>query len=174
MAANRPQETDGIRLCRLTFSFFVHAQAGMSDGSLGGWLLASFLNIYLLYYLDTWGTLILASISNIIGSAIIVSAPPFPIFVIALFFIGIGACIYDASFAAYTAHFDEGPAMSLLFLAFGFCALIAPLVVVAMLENDVPWNTYYYVPLGILMLNVPLLWIIFGSYNQSEIQIEGA
>ncbi|KAH7873917.1 major facilitator superfamily domain-containing protein [Lentinula edodes] len=196
MAANRPQETNGIRLCRLVFSLFVYAQAGMSDGSLGaqldsiqshydltfsvvsliflanaaGWLLASFLNIYLLHYLDLWRTLILASISNIIGSAIIVSAPPFPVFVIALFFIGIGACIYDASFAAYTAHFDEGPAMSLLFAAFGFGALIAPLVVVAMLENDVPWNMYYYVPLGISILNAPLLWIIFGSYSSPKVE----
>ncbi|KAF9028858.1 major facilitator superfamily domain-containing protein [Rhodocollybia butyracea] len=133
-----------------------------------GWLVASFLNIYLLYYLDLWKTLVIASIVNVVGSAIVISSPPFPIFVIALFLIGIGVCIYDASFAAFTAHFDEGPAMSLLFAAFGLGALIAPLVVVALLDNNVPWNIYYYVPLAISILNIPFLWIISRDYRAPE------
>ncbi|KAJ4474262.1 major facilitator superfamily domain-containing protein [Lentinula aciculospora] len=194
MTDNQQRETNRIRLCRLAFSFVGYAQAGMSDGSLGaqldsiqshygltftvvsliflanaaGWLVASFLNVYLLRYLNLWRTLVIASIVNIIGSAMIVASPPFPVFIVALFFIGIGACIYDASFAAYTAHFDEGPAMSLLFAAFGVGALIAPLVVVAMLDNNIPWSIYYYVPMGISILNIPLLWLIYGNYRFPE------
>ncbi|KAJ3994075.1 hypothetical protein F5050DRAFT_579433 [Lentinula boryana] len=78
--------------------------------------------------------------TNIVGSTIIITLPPFPVFILALFINGIGACIYDASFATYTAYFDEGPAMSLLFAAFGVGALIAPLIVAAMLVHRVSWN----------------------------------
>ncbi|KAJ3818938.1 major facilitator superfamily domain-containing protein [Lentinula raphanica] len=185
------RKVEWIRIFQLALSFFVYAQAGMSDGSLGaqldslqiyynltftvvsliflanaaGWLVASFLNIYLLHHHSFWTTLAVASMANMVGSIIIVTSPPFPAFVVALFINGIGACIYDASFAAYTAHFDEGPAMSLLFAAFGVGALIAPLIVAAMLDHSVSWNMYYYVPLGLSILNIPLLWTIFRNYR---------
>ncbi|KAJ3766904.1 major facilitator superfamily domain-containing protein [Lentinula raphanica] len=189
--SDQHRKVEWIRISQLALSFFVYAQAGMSDGSLGaqldslqnyynltftvvsliflanaaGWLVASFLNIYLLHHHNFWTTLALASMANMVGSIIIVILPPFPAFVVALFINGIGACIYDASFAAYTAHFDEGLAMSLLFAAFGVGALIAPLIVAAMLDHSVSWNMYYYVPLGLSILNIPLLWTIFRKYR---------
>ncbi|KAJ3781648.1 major facilitator superfamily domain-containing protein [Lentinula aff. detonsa] len=194
MASKRQQEANWIRLCQMAFSFFVYAQAGMSDGSLGaqldslqshygltfsvvsliflanaaGWLIASFLNIYLQSHLHFWKTLVIAAMTNIVGSTVIITLPPFPVFVVALFINGIGACIYDASFATYTAYFDEGPAMSLLFAAFGVGALIAPLIVAAMLVHHVSWNMYYYVSLGLSLLNMPLLWILFRKYRFPE------
>jgi len=58
--------------------------------------------------------------------------------------------------------------MSLLFAAFGFGALVAPLVVAGMLDNNIPWNTYYYVPLGISIVNIPFLWMVFRSYHFPE------
>lgn len=39
-----------------------------------------------------------------------------------------------------------------------------------MLDNNIPWNNYYYVPLGISVLNVPLLWAVFRNYHSPEEQ----
>ncbi|KAJ3761604.1 major facilitator superfamily domain-containing protein [Lentinula raphanica] len=170
------RKVEWIRIFQLALSFFVYAQAGMSDGSLGAQLDSlqiyynlTFTVVSLIFLANAagcfWTTLAVASMANMVGSIIIVTLPPFPAFVVALFINGIGACIYDASFAAYTAHFDEGPAMSLLFAAFGVGALIAPLIVAAMLDHSVSWNMYYYVPLGLSVLNIPLLWTIFRKYR---------
>ncbi|KAJ3974969.1 major facilitator superfamily domain-containing protein [Lentinula raphanica] len=170
------RKVEWIRIFQLALSFFVYAQAGMSDGSLGAqvdslqiYYNLTFTVVSLIFLANAagcfWTTLAVASMANMVGSIIIVTLPPFPAFVVALFINGIGACIYDASFAAYTAHFDEGPAMSLLFAAFGVGALIAPLIVAAMLDHSVSWNMYYYVPLGLSILNIPLLWTIFRNYR---------
>ncbi|KAJ3978571.1 hypothetical protein F5890DRAFT_1560102 [Lentinula detonsa] len=99
-----------------------------TDEDSTGWLIASFLNIYLQSHLHFWKTLVIAAMTNIVGSTIIITLPPFSVFVVALFINGIGACIYNASFATYTAYFDEGPAMSLLFAAFGVHFYLFPLI----------------------------------------------
>jgi len=102
------------------------------------------------------------------GAILTVVSPPFSAFIVALLLTGVGACFSELSLATYTAHFKDGPMMSLFYAASGVGSLITPLIVAAMVDRGIAWHFYYLVPLGTSIISIPLVWLLFRAYIPPE------
>ncbi|GAA5946674.1 hypothetical protein JCM10213_004650, partial [Rhodosporidiobolus nylandii] len=120
------------------------------------------------FVLHHWGlqvSLAVACLGMCIGCIILSVAPPFPVFVCALAFMGFGGGMYDACITTVVSHEEDGILMSLLYSCFGIGATFSPLIIGAFVDKGYDWNRYYFMPLGIALILAVIGFFVFRGYE---------
>ncbi|GAA5837894.1 hypothetical protein JCM11251_004691 [Rhodosporidiobolus azoricus] len=120
------------------------------------------------FVLHHWGlqiSLALACAGMSIGCTLLAIAPPFPVFVISLSFLGFGGGMYDACITTIVSHEEDGVLMSLLYSFFGVGAMFSPLIIGSFIDKGWSWQWYYIMPLSISLILLIAGFFVFSGYE---------
>ncbi|GAA5969714.1 hypothetical protein JCM3765_001215 [Sporobolomyces pararoseus] len=129
-----------------------------------GYCLSSISASFFTHHIGVNHTLLVASAALSTGCLTLSFAPPFPVFVVALAFLGFGAGIYDAAITTVVSHFESQSMMSFMYAFFGIGAMISPIIVGTLVDRAIRWNLYYYAPLSISLALAVLGYFSFKTY----------
>ncbi|KAI5118166.1 hypothetical protein M0805_005788 [Coniferiporia weirii] len=126
-----------------------------------GYVTGSLANIHFTSKLGFGKSLVLGAVLQVIAYAMQGPAPPFPIFVLAYCFSGFGISIQAAQSVEIVVNLKNSPTKMGIFLAtYGVGALISPLVATQFAATE-RWSMFYFISMGIGLLNVALLILVF-------------
>ncbi|RDX49324.1 MFS general substrate transporter [Lentinus brumalis] len=120
-----------------------------------GFAVAAALNVYLTDRFGFGKVLFVGAVSQMIGYALEAPAPPFPIFVLGQFFMGLGIALQLSGANTFVAGLKQhvSTRLAVLHACYGAGALSAPLV--ATQFSQLPrWSFHYLVSLGLALINI--------------------
>ncbi|KAH1627535.1 hypothetical protein KXW33_005161 [Aspergillus fumigatus] len=123
-----------------------------------GWLVASFANIHVCSRLGSGGTLVVGATIQCFGYVLMFWKPPYPLFMTAFFFTGMGVAFQDAQANVFTVTVRNAHRwLGILHAVYGVGTIIAPLIANTIASRTPYWH-YYYLAMFILgVINVVLL-----------------
>jgi len=134
-----------------------------------GTMLGACTNVYLTDKFGFGKVIVLGSLCQVIGYAIIAPAPPFAALCVGFFIDGIGISLQDSQSNGFVASLKENSAtkMGLLHAAYGLGAMISPLAATQFAQ--IPrWSFHFLCSCGIAILNTIFLVVVFRGKTQDE------
>lgn len=130
-----------------------------------GWFLGALTNTHLAQTLDLGGMLMLGAIFQVIGHALRVWKPPFPLFTVTFLFASLGQAYQDTHGNTFVASV-KGPSAHryLAFIHAMYMAgcLVGPFVATGVSSTGAQrWELFYCFPLGLAVLNMVFVGIAF-------------
>ncbi|CAD6448462.1 cbccd8ca-4a3d-4783-a979-c4a14e07b7c4 [Sclerotinia trifoliorum] len=111
-------------------------------------------------------SIMLAEAIMSIGYVMIVTNPPFPVVVVAFLFVGFGMAINLSLSNVFAANLDNGTRMlGFMHGAYGIGGIIAPLSATALVSAGILWSHYYFIPLGMTLVNLAFAGWAFWDYE---------
>ncbi|KAH8180263.1 major facilitator superfamily protein [Sarocladium implicatum] len=182
---NKPRGNIG----RLAFAFLSFAIAGMNDAAIGalipyledyydlsytivslifltpfvGYSVAAFTNARIHVKFGQRGVAIMAPICHIITFVALALHPPWPVLVVFNIVSGFGNGLTDACFCAWVGVMDKANTIQgFMHSMYSLGALFAPLIATSMVVSArLPWYYYYYIMVGISVLELVGLTTFF-------------
>ncbi|KAB8077882.1 major facilitator superfamily domain-containing protein [Aspergillus leporis] len=143
------QPTYQIGLLQVSFIYLVN---------FAGWLCACFANIHICSRLGTGGTLVLGATIQCLGYALMFWHPPYPLFMAAFFFTGMGVAFQDAQSNAFTITVKNPHRwLGILHAIYGVGTIIAPLIANTIASRTPAWHHYYLITFCVGIINVLIL-----------------
>ncbi|KAH6962065.1 major facilitator superfamily domain-containing protein [Ilyonectria sp. MPI-CAGE-AT-0026] len=165
---------------KLGFAFLTFIVAGMNDAAVGalipylekyydlsytvvslifltpfaGYSIAAFTNARIHVRFGQRGVAIMGPICHIITFAALAAHPPYPVLVVCNMISGFGNGLCDACFCAWVGNMDKANTIQgFMHACYSIGALIAPLIATSLVVTyDLPWYTYYYIMVGIAVV----------------------
>lgn len=110
------------------------------------------------------GVLVFGAIMQFIAYVLIFWKPPFPLFVAAFFFSGLGVAYQDAQANTFVANMNSAHRwLGLLHALYGAGALVSPLIATSIAAHTPYWNYFYIVLLAFAAIDIGLLAWTFRS-----------
>ncbi|KFA68299.1 hypothetical protein S40285_07219 [Stachybotrys chlorohalonatus IBT 40285] len=187
---------------RLVFVFLSFIIAGMNDGAVGalipyletyyglsytivslifltpfaGYSVAAVVNARVHMALGQRGVAVLAPVCHIVTYAVLAAHPPYPVLVACNALSGFGNGLTDAAFCAWVGAMDKANTIQgFMHAMYSVGALFAPLVATNMIVSaGLPWYTYYYVMIGVSVLEWVGLTITFWHKTGAVYRAEHA
>ncbi|KAI7781348.1 major facilitator superfamily transporter [Diaporthe eres] len=189
---------------RLVFACLSFAIAGMNDAAVGalipyekienyydlsytivslifltpfaGYSVAAFTNARIHQTFGQRGVAIMAPLCHIVTYIILALHPPYPVLVIANTISGFGNGLTDACFCAWVGGMDKANTIQgFLHSFYSVGALISPLVATSMVvKAELPWYNYYYLMIGMSVLELVGLTITFWKKTGGVYRAEHA
>ncbi|KAI5796862.1 major facilitator superfamily domain-containing protein [Pyronema domesticum] len=127
-----------------------------------GWTVAAFSNLHLHSRIGTGGVMLLGATLQLTAHAIQLSKPPYPVFVLTYFLVGIGIAFQDAQANAFVGGVNNAHRwLGILHALYGVGALISPLVATRIATTTSHWEWFYAVLLGTAGVNVVCITAAF-------------
>ncbi|TFL07866.1 major facilitator superfamily domain-containing protein [Pterulicium gracile] len=111
--------------------------------------------------------LVLACCLQVVAYAIMSSAPPFPLFVIAFAINGVALALHNAQSNGYVATLNDHTKMGILHAAYGLGAFSAPLVATQFSQME-RWSFHFLASLGITLSVAVVDTLVFKFKSQDE------
>lgn len=112
-------------------------------------------------------TLVLAQSFIAIGYVMILCKPPFPVVVVAFFFLGLGLASSLAPNNVFCANLSNSTtALGFLHGSYGIGGTIGPLMATSLVTHGSVWNNFYFTPLAITLFNMLLAFLSFRNYEK--------
>ncbi|TDZ89894.1 Bypass of stop codon protein 6 [Colletotrichum sidae] len=113
------------------------------------------------------GLAILCSGAHILSAVINIFKPPFPALVVSFMIAGLGNGLSDAAWNAWIGNLERSnELLGYLHAAYGVGGIFSPLVATAMITRAaLAWNTFYYVVLGISVVEMLALTVTFWDHT---------
>ncbi|KAF4460681.1 major facilitator superfamily transporter [Fusarium albosuccineum] len=174
---------------KLGFAFLSFIIAGMNDAAVGalipyletyydlsytivslifltpfaGYSIAAFTNARIHMTFGQRGVAIMAPICHIITFVVLAAHPPYPVLVVCNMISGFGNGLTDACFCAWIGVMDKANTVQgFLHSCYSLGALFAPLIATSMVVSaELPWYTYYYMMIGISVVELVGLTVTF-------------
>ncbi|BAE56926.1 MFS transporter [Aspergillus flavus] len=141
--------TYGVTLFQLSQIYLINC---------AGCLTASFSNIHVCSRIGTGGTLVLGAVIQTLGFALMYWNPPFALFTAAFFLTGMGGAYQDAQANTFTTTVDNAHRwLGILHAVYGVGTIISPIVANVIASRTPVWHDFYFVMLGLGLLNLCLL-----------------
>jgi fucose permease len=140
-------------------------------GTAIGFILAAFFTDTVLSKIGRAKTLILAELFQLSAYIILVCTPPYPLVVIAFFFLGYGAAINLALNNVYCAN--THPSSVILGLAhgsYGVGGIVAPVIGTAIVSRGILWSRFYFLTVGLRLCCIAFSAFAFWSYEEDSEQ----
>ncbi|KAF4995412.1 hypothetical protein FGRMN_5196 [Fusarium graminum] len=189
-------------IMKLGFAFLSFIIAGMNDAAVGalipylekyydlsytvislifltpfvGYSVAAFTNATIHMKFGQRGVAIMAPICHIITFIALALHPPYPVLVVCNVFSGFGNGLTDACFCAWVGAMDKANTVQgFLHASYSLGALFAPLIATSMVVTaDLPWYTYYYLMIGMAVVEWVGLTIAFWHKTGAVYRVEHA
>ncbi|KAL4888170.1 major facilitator superfamily domain-containing protein [Aspergillus ambiguus] len=127
-----------------------------------GWVVASFANIHVCSRLGTGGTLVMGATIQCIGYALMFWHPPFPLFMAAFFFTGMGVAFQDSQANAFTVTVKNSHRwLGVLHAVYGVGTIIAPVIANTIASRTPSWHLYYLTTLAFGVFSIVFLTFTF-------------
>ena len=110
--------------------------------------------------------LVLAESLLVLSYIALVCGPPFPVVVAAFFLTGLGMALNLALNNVFCANLvNPTTTLGAFHGSYGVGGTVGPLMATALVSNHHRWSTYYFIPLGIALLNLVFALWAFRTYE---------
>ncbi|KAL6719234.1 hypothetical protein ACLMJK_003471 [Lecanora helva] len=114
-------------------------------------------------------TLILAQLMIIAAYTMLVCRPPFPVVVVAFFFLGLGIASNLAPNNVFCANLSNSTtALGMMHGSYGIGGTIGPLMATALVTHHRAWSTFYFISLGVVIINSIVAYVSFRNYEKDN------
>lgn len=143
------QPAYGVGLLQISFAYLINFV---------GWLSASFANIHVCSRLGTGGTLVVGAAIQSLGYGLMFWKPPFPLYLAAYFFTGMGVAFQDAQANTFTITVKNSHRwLGILHAVYGVGTVICPLIANTIAARTPYWHFYYLMTFCLGLFNTSLL-----------------
>ncbi|OHE97880.1 hypothetical protein CORC01_06743 [Colletotrichum orchidophilum] len=141
-----------------------------------GYVASGVLNTRLHNAVGQRGLAVLCGGAHVLSAVINVVHPPFPVLVASFMLGGLGNGLADAAWNAWIGNLERSnELLGFLHAAYGVGGIFSPLIATAMIARaSLPWYTYYYVVLGISLIELLVLTSAFWNHTGSHYRDEMA
>ncbi|KAF2728967.1 MFS general substrate transporter [Polyplosphaeria fusca] len=130
-----------------------------------GFVVAAFFNNTTLHWIGRAKMLMIAEAILLLAYIILVCSPPYPLVVIAFFFLGYGAAMTLALNNVFCANLDPSTAvLGAAHGSYGIGGIVAPIAATAMVSRGIPWPRFYFIPLVLSVVCMASSGYTFWSY----------
>ncbi|BFZ53771.1 hypothetical protein PYCC9005_000802 [Savitreella phatthalungensis] len=134
----------------------------------------SFLNNSLLNYVGRRWSSLFGNMLLVIGFSIIAAGPPFAAVAVAFVMLGFAAGVYESMYNAFLGTFRESAVLlGCLHGFYGLGAAVSPILATQMIVHGITWHYYYFLLLGLGIVNViialPGMWRYTPEVMQKDI-----
>lgn len=134
-----------------------------------GYLAAALSSNLIHHHFGQRGVAVLAPLCRLVGYVIMALHPPYPVLPVILLFPGFGNGLEDSAWNAWIGNLQNAnELLGILHGAYGAGATIAPLIATAVVTRGNPplhWFTYYYIMVGVSILEACLTTTAFWGAN---------
>lgn len=110
--------------------------------------------------------LALAQCLMLAGYIVLVCSPPFPVVTLAFFLLGFGMAFNLALHNTFCANLANATVnLGFLHGSYGIGGTIGPLIATAMVSHGYPWSVFYFIALGLAVLNALASYFTFRTYE---------
>lgn len=114
-------------------------------------------------------TLAFAQVIIATGYVMLVTRPPFPVVVVAFFFLGFGIAFNLAINNTFCANLAGNTTILGLFHGgYGIGGTVGPLIATSLVNQSLPWSTFYFIALGVSLLNLAVFVTVFRNYERDS------
>ena len=114
-------------------------------------------------------TLAFSQIIIAVGYIILITRPPFPVVVVAFYLLGFGIAFNLALNNTFCANLAGNTTILGFFHGgYGIGGTIAPLIATSLVNKGHPWSTFYFIALGIAILNLATFLTVFRNYDHDS------
>ncbi|TCD71913.1 hypothetical protein EIP91_000045 [Steccherinum ochraceum] len=138
-----------------------------------GFVSGAIANVWLADKIGFGKLMVLGSMTQAIGYAIMAPAPPFPVLVLGYTLNGFGLSVQDAGANGYVASLKSGAdtKMGIMHAVYGLGALCSPLVSTQFATAS-RWSFHYLTSLGVAFFSCVLMAAVFRFKTQDECLLE--
>lgn len=112
-------------------------------------------------------TYLLAQTIIAAGYIMLVCKPPFPVVVIAFFFLGLGIASNLAPNNVFCANLSNGTtALGCLHGSYGIGGTIGPLMATGLVTHGHAWSVFYFIALAVALVNLCMAFVTFRNYEK--------
>ncbi len=102
-----------------------------------------------------------------VGYVMIVSRPPFPVVVVAFFFLGLGIASNLAPNNVFCANLSNSTmALGFLHGSYGIGGTVGPLIATSLVIHGSAWSTFYFISLAVTLFNILFAFFSFRKYEK--------
>ncbi|KAH7027946.1 major facilitator superfamily domain-containing protein [Microdochium trichocladiopsis] len=187
-------------IARLAFAFVSFMIAGMNDAAVGalipyleewyhlnyttvslifltpfaGYSAAALVNATIHSRFGQRGIAVAAPVCHIITYVVMALHPPYPVIIVINIIAGFGNGLTDACFSSYLSQFENPNSIQgLLHSCYSVGALFSPFVATSLIvKASLPWYTFYYIMIGISVLEWAGLSAAFWSKTGEVYRLE--
>lgn len=106
------------------------------------------------------------TIVNTLAYIALVCQPPFPVVVIAFFFLGFGFATILALDNVFLVNLQGGTALlGYMHGMYGVGGTVAPFIATAMVSNGIRWSLFYTISVGLSVINTFAFFVTFREYE---------
>ena len=96
----------------------------------------------------------------------LVCRPPFPVVVLAFFFVGLGIAFNLALNNVFCANLANATTtLGYLHGSYGIGGTVGPLIATALVTHGRPWSTFYFITLAVALTNLTMAFTTFRNYE---------
>ena len=112
-------------------------------------------------------TLAFGQIIITLGYIMLITRPPFPVVVVAFYFLGFGIALNLALNNTFCANLAGNTTILGFFHGgYGIGGTVGPLIATSLVTRDHPWSTFYLIALGLSLLNLSIFLTVFRNYER--------
>lgn len=101
------------------------------------------------------------------GYVMLITRPPFPVVVVAFYLLGFGLAFNLAINNTFCANLANNTTILGFFHGgYGIGGTIGPLIATSLVNNSHPWSTFYFIALGVSVLNLVIFLTVFRNYER--------
>ena len=109
---------------------------------------------------------VVAEVTLTVAYTMLSCRPPFPVVVVAFFFIGLGFAFNLALNNVFCASFaNSTTTLGFLHGAYGIGGTLGPLMATALVTHARPWSSFYFITLAVTLVNLSLAFFTFRTYE---------
>ncbi|KAF2467667.1 MFS general substrate transporter [Lindgomyces ingoldianus] len=136
-------------------------------GNALGFILAAFFTNTVLGKLGRAKSLIVAEVIMLAAYIMLVTAPPYPVVVVAFFLLGWGMAINLALNNVFCANLHPPTAvLGAAHGSYGVGGIVAPIIATAIVSKGTLWSRFYILSVGLRLLCIPFAGWAFWSYKE--------
>ncbi|KAH9942152.1 MFS general substrate transporter [Epithele typhae] len=134
-----------------------------------GFVTAAALNVWLTDKYGLGKVMVVGAVCQIVGYCLAAPAPPFPVFVLAHLFNGLGISLQLSGSNSFVSSYRQNVStrLALLHSIYGAGALAAPLVA-TQFSQMTHWSFHYLISLAMAVVNITLLAAVFRLKTHDE------
>uniref|UniRef100_A0A060T0Y5 ARAD1C16346p n=1 Tax=Blastobotrys adeninivorans TaxID=409370 RepID=A0A060T0Y5_BLAAD len=134
-----------------------------------GYSISAMLNEWIHKRIGRWGVGLLGTSCQLICNIINVTAPPFPVYVVAFGIAGFGNGTIDAAWNSWMGSLKQAnQTMGVLHGLYGLGGILCPTIFTSMIDNGIKWNYGFAVLIGLGVTVLVAIGFAFWGDNAQE------
>ena len=142
-------------------------------GNAAGFIFIACVSARDVHHFSTRSCILIGCFFNLVMYVLVLTGSKFPLIVTGFFFGGMGLGLTISQFHVFLTNFDKSSTyLGYFHGTYGLGATIGPLVGTALVEHHINWNYFYFILIGLMIINIANIYFAFMGMDEDLKQFE--